>query len=203
MKTILLLAAICLISFNGFSQYEEDGDTSYYQETYSLLDYSKWKIEEIVPTEDNIELDSLTKIMYNTYVNMDVLDSIISYRASKGFKTIKRDYPKDYDKVDQSMIYHSMDISQLEKSQVVLGKFEDPNPDCDCALSIIDNILSDSVVDEKNKPFKNLILNNNVKNIEINYYQVSRRDNPDAKEEHIIIKIKRRFRLFKDIYNLI
>ena len=162
MKTILLLAAICLMSFNGLSQYEEDGDTSEYQKTYSLLDYSKWKIEEFVPTEDNIELDSLTKISYNTYVNMDVLDSIINYRASKGFKIIKRDYPKDYSKVDESMIYHSMDISQLEKSQVVLGKFEDPNPDCDCALSIIDNILSDSVVDEKNKPFKNLILNMSV-----------------------------------------
>jgi len=201
MKTILLLATICLISFNLLSQYEDD--TSYYQETNLLLDYSKWKIDTILPDGDNADLDSLTKIMYNTYVNMDVLDSIISYRSSKGFKTIKRDYPKDYEKVDQSMIYHSMDISKLEKSEVVLVKFEDPNPDCDCALSIIQNILSDSVVDNKNKPFKNLILNNNVKNIEINYYQVSRKDNPDAKEEHIIIKIKRRFRLFKDIYDLI
>lgn len=200
MKNILLLV-IGLMSFVGFSQYEEEDTTTNYT-TYYLLEHSTWKVDQFVPSEDNIQYDALTKIMYNNYVNMEVLDSIIKYRESKGFKPFKIDNPKEYKKAELSMIWHSMDISSSEKSKVVLAEIEDPEPDCDCKSSIFENIINDSIIDEKNFIFRNHILNNNIKSIEVNYYQVIRK-NSETEEEHLVVKIKRRYRLFKITYILI
>ena len=73
--------------------------------------------------------------------------------------------------------------------------------DCEWDLSIIDLILDDSLVYDKTK-FKDLLLNKHIKRIEVNYYQVSRKNDPDKKEEHLIIGVKKRFHLFKITYEL-
>lgn len=201
MKKILLLL-ILLLSFTIFSQYEEDEeDTSEFYAEYSLLQYKPWYIEEFVPSKDNIDWDVFTKLIYNPYVNNIVLDSILSFRESKGYKPIDVKWLDIDNKMREFMIWQSMDISLKEKSKVTLGRFEeDPKSYCECTNSIIDLILDDSTLNNKGHIFKNYFLSNRVKRIEVYYYQVSRSDNQEENEEHIFVKIKKRFSLFNIQY---
>lgn len=48
--------------------------------------------------------------------------------------------------------------------------------------------------------FSKYLLTNRIKRIEIYYYQVSRQDDPEEKEEHLIVKIRRKFTLPYQIF---
>jgi hypothetical protein len=199
MRTILLLA-ICLTSLFGFSQEESDYEDTVDFDIYTILDHNKWTIEEFTPSEENYEWSKLTRITYNPIVNLEVFDSIISYRESKGLKSIKVDYDKIQSRMHNTQIYYAMDISKMEMSKVVMRQMEGV-VDCECGTSIVDLALDDSLFYGKDK-FKDLLLNKHIKRIEINYCQVSRKNDPDKKEEHLFIAIKKRFRLFKTTYDL-
>ena len=99
-----------------------------------------------------------------------------------------------------TQIYYAMDISKMEMSKVVMRQMEGV-VDCECGTSIVDLALDDSLFYGKDK-FKDLLLNKHIKRIEINYCQVSRKNDPDKKEEHLFISIKKRFHLFKTTYDL-
>jgi len=199
MRTILILA-ICLTSLFGFSQEESDYEDTVDFDIYTILDYNKWSIEEFTPSEENYEWSKLTRVTYNPIVNLEVLDSIVKFREYKGYKNSKLDYDKIQSSMFKSQVYYTMDISKMEKSKVVMRQMEGV-ADCECGTSIIDLVLDDSLVYEKTK-FKDLLLNKQIKRIEVNYYQVSRKNDPDKKEEHLFISIKKRFHLFKTTYDL-
>ena len=201
-----LLLSICLLSFNVHSQEEfnEDDTLEMYTE-YHILDYKDWSEKIFEPTKENREWDKLTKVMYNPFVNYDVLDSILSWRILEGYKPIKIDYKVNDKKMSNNMSWVCMDISKTERDKVTLGRFEDLYPDCDCVNDIVRVALDDSTIwidGKKEIPFKSYLLSNKIKRIEPYYYQVSRRDNPNEHEEHLIIKIKQRFRLFEHVYNI-
>ena len=206
MKNALILI-ICLLSFSVYSQgedFDEDDTLEFYKE-YHILNYKKWTETIFEPTEENREWDKLTKVIYNPFVNYDVLDSILSWRILEGCKPIKIDYKVNDKKMVNNMSWICMDISKLDSDMVTLGRFEDLYPDCDCANSITSVALDDSTIwvdGKKEIPFKSFLLSNKIKRIEAYYYQVSRRDDPNKHEEHLIIKIKKRFRLFENVYNI-
>ena len=196
---IFLILAICLTSFFGFSQEESDYEDTVDIDIYTILDYDKWTTEDFIPSDENYdELSGLTRITYNPITNLYVLDSILKYRESKGYKAL--DYSKAESKILKNQMYFAMDISKIEMSKVVMREMQGV-ADCECDLSIIDLILDDSLVYDKTK-FKDLLLNKHIKRIEVNYYQVSRKNDPDKKEEHLIIGVKKRFHLFKTTYEL-
>jgi len=199
MRTILLLA-ICLTSLFVFSQEESDYEDTVDFDIYTILDYNKWTTEEFTPSEENREWSKLTRITYNPIVNLEVFDSILKFREYKGYKNLKVDYDKIQSKMFKSQVYYAMDISKTENSKVVMRQMEG-FADCECGTSIVDLILDDSLIYEKTK-FKDLLLNKHIKRIEVNYYQVSRKNDPDKKEEHLLIAIKKRFHLFKTTYEL-
>lgn len=196
---IILLLAICITSLFGFSQEESDYEDTVDIDVYTILDYDKWTTEEFIPSEENYELSKLTRITYNQITNLYVLDSILKYRESKGYKPLN--YSKAESKILKNQIYFAMDISKMEMSKVVMREMQGV-ADCECDLSIIDLILDDSLFYGKDR-FKELLLNKHIKRIEVNYYQVSRKNDPDKKEEHLIIGVKKRFHLFKTTYELI
>jgi len=198
MRTILLLA-ICLTSFFGLSQESSDYEDTINNDIYTLLDFNKWTIEEFIPSEENLELSKLTRITYNPMTNLYVLDSILKYRESKGYKPL--DYSKVESKILNNQIDFVMDISRAEVSKVIMREIQGV-ANCDCDKSIIKLILDDSLEYNKIK-FKDILLNNNIKRIEVNYYQVRRKNDSNKKEEHLIIGIKKRFHLFKEIYEVI
>jgi hypothetical protein len=202
---ILLLLIVCLLSNILFSQVEEYNDSSEYYTEYHLLDYKEWTETIFEPTEENREWDRLTKVMYNPIVNYDALDSILKWRESKGYIPIMFDLHISDKKMVNNMSWVCMDISKIEKDKVTLGRFEDPYPECECVADIVDQILSDSTIyitGKKEIVFSKYLLTNRIKRIEIYYYQVSRQDDPEEKEEHLIVKIRRKFALFTLPYQI-
>lgn len=202
MRKILLLA-ICLLTFNLFAQNEDD--TSEYNTEYILLDYSSKTLLDFEPVEENIEWDRYTKMVYNPIVNYDVLDSILNWRESKGYKKIQVDWDQIDEKMRDYMYFEGMDISKVESDKVTLGRFEDTNPECDCVNSIISNILDDSLTYMDNKKeivFRSYLLDEKIKRIEVYYYQVHRKSDPDKNESHLIVKIKKKYRLFAINYQI-
>ncbi len=197
---IILLLAICLTSFFGFSQEDSDyEDTSYVSfDIYYILDYNKWSIKSFEP--EDIELDSLTIVTYSPLTNLEVFDSLLNFRQYKGAKKFKVDSNKVVPRMDNSQTGYVMDISKAEKSKVVMRQMNDA-PDCDCGRSIAELVLDDSLVFGKIK-FKDILLEKNIKIINVIYYQVSRKSDPDKKEEHLYIEIKKRFHLFNKIYEI-
>jgi hypothetical protein len=206
MKT--LLAILLLISNLGFSQIEsyKDIDTNGNFYTYLILDYSKWVFVEYFPVEeheDNGGVDTLTMVTYNPLVELDVIDSIMKYRESKGLDPIEFDQDEMYDRLVESHYYSGMDISKQIVERIVLSKYDDQNPDCNCVQSISEVILDDSLsFDEKGTSFKSLLLDKKIKRIEVNYSQIKRRQTPEIKEEHLTVKIKRKGRLLTNEYNI-
>jgi hypothetical protein len=208
MRVILLLAI--LISFSGFSQsedFDEDDTLEFYTE-YHILDHKKWTETIFEPTEENQEWDKLTKVMYNPIVNYDVLDSILRWRESKGYKPINTNWGIIDKKMGNNMSWIGMDLSKSDSDLVTMGRFEDEYPDCDCVTDIVTDILDDSTINLSGRDgkietiFNSLLLSNRIKRIEVYYYQVSPRDNPNDDEEHLKIVIRKKFRLFSRIYNL-
>ena len=197
---IILLLAICLTSFFGFSQKDSDyEDTSYVSfDIYYLLDYSKWSITSFEPEE--FEGDSITIVTYSPLTNLEVFDSLINFRQYKGAKAFKVDSNKVVPRMDNSQTSYAMDISKAERSKVIMRQMND-SPDCDCGRSIAELVLDDSLTFGKMK-FKDILLEKNIKRINVNYYQVSRKSDPDKKEEHLYIEIKKRFHLFNRIYEI-
>ena len=204
-----LILAISLLSFNLFGQSEEfteDDSTDYYAE-YHLLGYKPWGDEEFVPSEENIEWDKFTKIMYNPFVNNDVLDSILRWRESKGLKPIEFDRDASVGKMREEMTWTGMYLAEAEKSKVTLGIFYEEEPDCECVTDIATQILDDSTIfimnkKGKEKIFNTYLLSNRIKRIEVYYYQMSRKEDPDKEEEHLVVKIKKRFALFTWPYQI-
>jgi hypothetical protein len=202
MKT--LLATFLLISTICFGQYEDEDDTLEFYTEYMLIDYSARTFLDFTPIEENIDWDRYTKIMYNPIVNNDVLDSIMKWRESKGAKTIMIDWDGVDKKMRDEMYFEGLEISKAEVDKVTLGRFESTQP-CDCAESIIENILDDSLIfiHGKNETvFKSYLLDEKIKRIEIYYYQITRIDNPLKEESHLIVRIRRRFSLFTNVYRL-
>lgn len=202
MRKILLLA-ICLFAFNVFGQYEDD--TSEFYTEYILLDYSAKTLLDFEPTEENIEWDRYTKVIYNPIVNYDVIDSILNWRESKGYSKIQVDWDQIDKKMRDYMYFEGMDISKAESDKVTLGRFEDTTPDCDCAESIVSNILDDSLTymhGKSEKSFNSYLLDPKIKRIEVYYYQVDRKNEPDKNESHLIVKIKKKYRLFAINYQI-
>ena len=209
MKKFLILA-ICLISFSSFSQEEEydEDDTLDYLIEYHILDYKKWTETIFEPTEENREWDKLSKIMYNVIVNYDVLDSILNWRESKGYDPIDVDWGDVDKKMIDNMSWIGMDLSKADSNLVTMSRSDDEFPDCDCVYNIVTSILDDSTINLTGKDgkietvFNSLLLTNNIKRIEVYYYQVSPMKNPNDYEDHLVVKIRRKFRLFTTIYNL-
>ena len=143
---IFLLLVICLLSNILFSQVEEYDDSSEYYAEYHLLDYKEWTETIFEPTEENREWDRLTKVMYNPIVNYDALDSILKWRESKGYSPLLIDLHISDKKMVNNMSWVCMDISKIEKDKVTLGRFEDPDPNCECVPDIVNQVLSDSTI---------------------------------------------------------
>jgi len=170
MKTILTLLTIILISFSGFSQYEDEDDTLEFYTEYMLIDYSDRTFFGFTPIKENIDWDQYTKIIYNPIVNYDVLDSIMKWRESKGATPILIDWDVVDKKMRDEMYFEAMDISKIEANKITLGRYEDSHPDCDCATSIVTNILDDSLIfvdDKKETVFKSYLLDEKIKRIEV------------------------------------
>ena len=206
MKTILLLS-ICLLSFIGFGQdeYSDEDDTLEFYAEYHILDYKKWTETFFEPSEENIEWDALSKMTYNPFINYDVLDSILRWRESKGYRPIKINLKSSDKRMKDNMSWFSMDVSKADSDLVTLARLEDEYPDCDCVNSITSTLLDDSTVwvdNKKETAFKTYLLTNRIKSIEIYYYQVSRRNDPNKKEEHLIVNIRRRFSIFTYPYEI-
>jgi hypothetical protein len=200
-----LIVFSCFLSFFGLTQETEEEEDDY-NIIYYVMDNQKKKMEEIIPSEENIELDTLTKLMYNPIVNLEVLDSINSFRETKNIPPIVFDYDKEYSKQLQTFSYYSLDISKIEKSQVLLEVLEDPNPQCNCVESIVENILDDSlefVFGKKVYTLKDVLLEKNIKRISIEYYQVVRSNDREGHEDHIIVTIKRRYQLISRTFEVI
>lgn len=205
MKT--LLAILLLISNLSFSQNEpeRDMDTNGNLYSYHILDYSKWVFVEYFPIEedDNGGVDTLTMVTYNPFIELAVIDSIMKYRESKGLDPIEYDYDETYDRLVNSHYYSGMEISKQTDERIVLAKYDDMIPDCNCEKSISEAILYDSLsYDKKGTPFKIVLLDKKIKSIEVNYYQVKRRQDPNKREEHLTVKIKRKRRLLTNEYNI-
>jgi len=204
MKTLLTLISFVLLSFIGTSQYESDTNGNFY--SYLILDYSKWVFVEYFPIDeegDDEGVDTLTRIIYNPLVELDVIDSILKFRESKGSKLIEFNRDEMYEKLVNSHYYSGMDISKHTRERIILSKYDDQNPDCNCVQSISEVILDDSLSFDKNgTSFKTLLLNKRIKSIEVNYSQIKRRKTPAIKEEHLTVKIKRRGRLLTEEYNI-
>ena len=199
MKTVLLVL-LCLLTFNGFSQDEDDTLEMYIQ--YLLIDYSKWTSEEFFPSEENIELDTLSQVSYNPYINNESLDSILKWRESKGYNHIDVNWDDIDKRMKDMMFYECADVSKAEKANVVLGRFEDPFPDCDCTNSIVEQILDDDIIFGKNTPLKNYMLSNRVKRIELYYYKSNLKNSKNETKDHLLLKIKKRFGLFNVQYEV-
>ena len=197
---IFLLFALCLLASRSFSQAEEYyDDTSDFYTEYHLLDYKEWTETIFEPTEENREWDRLTKVMYNPFVNYTALDSILRWRESKGYAPLLVDLHISDEKMINDMSWTCMDISKVENDKVTLGRFEDPYPNCECVPDIINQVLSDSTIHltgKKEIVFNKYLLTNRIKRIEVYYYQVRRRDAPEEHEEHLLVRIKKRFSLF-------
>jgi hypothetical protein len=203
MKT--LLATFLLISTICFGQYEDEDDTLEFYTEYMLIDYSARTFLDFTPTEENIDWDRYTKIIYNPIVNYDVLDSIMKWRESKGATPILIDWDDVDKKMKDEMYFEAMDISKMEADKVTMGRYEDSHPDCDCSTSIVTNILDDSLIfvnGKKETLFKSYLLDEKIKRIEVYYYQVTRIDNPNKEESHLIVRIKRKFSLFTNVYRI-
>lgn len=205
MKKFLILA-ICLLSFSSFSQVEDfdEDDTLVLITEYQLLDYTERTFLDFTPTEENIEWDNYTKVIYNPIVNNEVLDSIIKWRVSKGYSEIQVDWVFIDKKMRDHMYFEGMDVSKSESDKITLGRFEDYSPDCDCVNSIITNILDDSLiyVDGKcERVFSSYLLDERVKRIEIYYHQVYN-ESKKIEENHLTVKIKKKFRLFAYPYKI-
>jgi len=203
MRKITLLIII-LLSFNIFSQdYSEYEDTNEVYRTYQLLSDKGWYIENILPGKENKYLDSLTQVIYNPLVNYEVLDSILSWRESKGYKEIKVDWVDVDKRILYNTTYDAMDISKEESDTIILCKYEDTNPDCECAKSIVTIILDDSLkynIGKKEIVFNTLLLNKRIKKIDIIYYKVYKEN---REEEYLTVRIKNKFRLFAKPYEII
>lgn len=201
MKT--LLATFLLISTICFGQYEEDTTGKF--TTYQIIDYDKWTFTEVYPpSEDEDEyqgVDTLTRVMYNPIIEIEVIDSIQKYRESHGLPHLQIIHGEIYDKLVDSHYYLAMDISKQTKERILSERYDDGDPDCDCVTSISSAILYDSLTYGKHDTkLKDILLDERIKNIEVNYYQVERRQDPTKKEEHLIVKIKRRFSLLSNEY---
>ena len=95
MSKFKLITVSCFISFFGFMQEIEDYE---YKATYFLIDYPKWGVEEIIPEEYGTDLDSLTMISYNPYMNTDLLDSINNFRVKNHVLPVEFDHKKFFSK---------------------------------------------------------------------------------------------------------
>ena len=199
MKKILLLV-ICLLSMEAVAQ-DDDENIEIDYGTDFTLERKGWKVEEFVPDEDNQHLDTLTKIQFNPYINVSALDSILRWRDSKGCGYLDVDISKVYNQMRESAIEYSMfNHSEIEKSKVLLRMIEDPIDDCTCSISIANQILDDSLFYGDDN-FKKLLLDDNITYIEVDYFQVERK--PKFKyEQHLYVKIKRKYRLFKTTYQI-
>lgn len=204
MKT--LLSTFLLISTICFGQYEED--TSGKFTTYQVLDYEKWTFIEVFPPteeeDDYVGIDTLTRVMYNPIIEIEVIDSIQKYRESRGLPHLQIIHGEIYDKLIDSHYYLGMDISKQTKERILLERYDDGDPDCDCVTSISEAILDDSLTyGKRDIKLKDILLDPKIKTIEVNYYQVKRRQDPNKKEEHLIVKIKRRGSLISNEYIVI
>lgn len=206
MKTLLVI--LLLVSNLSFSQNDpkKDIDTNGNFYTYLILDYSKWVFFEYYPVEereDNGGVDTLTMVSYNPFIELAVIDSIMKYRESKGLDPIEYDYDETYEQLVNSHYYSGMEISKQIGERIVLSRYDDLIPDCNCEKSISEAILYDSLsYDKKGTPFKTILLDKKIKSIEVNYYQVKRRQDPNKREEHLTVKIKRKRRILTDEYNI-
>lgn len=203
---IKLILLTCLISIFGVTQEIEDTSEYGYNSIYYLINYPKWSVEEIIPDDDNIYLDTLTKIMYNPYMNLDILDSINSFRVKNNVLPIEYDYDKVFSKQFNVYMNYATDISKNEKAGVLMETIEEPEPKCDCVNSIVEMLLDDSLgfdIRKKTYTFKNLLLDKNIKRITIDYYQVIRNKSPEEHEEHVNVTIWRRDRLLATIYPIL
>lgn len=174
-----------------------------YNSSYYLVDHTKWSINEIIPDESNIALDTLTKVMYNPYMNLAILDSINSFRTKNYVLPIEYDYNIKFSKQFMTYMNYGIDISKIENSKVLIETIEEPEPECDCVNSIIEMLLDDSLEFEfrkKSYTLKDKLLDKNIRRINIDYYQVRRRDDPEEHEGHINVTIWRRYRLIPTTY---
>ena len=200
---IKLIILYYIIPMFGLTQ---EMDEYEYISSYHLVDHTKWVVNEIIPDESNIALDTLTKVMYNPYMNLTILDSINSFRVKNYLTPIEYDYNVKFSK--QFLIYmnYAIDISKLENSKVLIETIEEPEPECDCVNSIIETLLDDSLEFELRKntyTLKDKLLYKNIKRINIDYYQVRRRNDPEEHEEHINVTIWRRYRLIPTTYSVL
>ena len=201
-----LLATFLLISTICFGQYEDDTTGEFV--TYQIIDYEKWTFVEVFPpTEEEHDyrgIDTLTRVMYNPIIEIAVMDSIQKFRESHSLPYIEIAYGEIYDKLVESHYYLAMDISKETKERILLERYDDEDPDCDCVTSISEAILDDSLTyGKRDIKLKDILLDPKIKTIEVNYYQVERRKDPNKKEEHLIVKIKRRRSLLSNEYIVI
>jgi hypothetical protein len=200
MKKFLFLA-LCLSLFNVFSQDEDFEDNSEFYRIFYLVDHKVDTIFEFFPIEENIELSDYTTMIYNPYINDEVLDSILYWRESKGSKPIEVNWKSVDERMKNDMFLSSLSISKKESDKVILERREDTNPDCDCVSSICEEILNARIRYSKRK-LKDILLDPEIINIEVYYYQVERRESPNKKEEHLLVNVKKRFDLFKITYQI-
>ena len=199
MKIKLILLS-CLLSFNGSTQEVEEHD---YNANYYVMNHTGWKIKEIIPDEDNIALDTLTKITYNPLMNLDILDSINSYRVANNIAPIEYEYEKEYSKQLQTYSYYAWDMSKREKAPVLLTSLDDPEPGCDCVNSIVEILLDDSlefVLGKKSYILKDQLLDKQIKRITVDYYQVRKNATPEEHDQHVVVTIWKRHRWLSITY---
>ena len=201
MSKFKLITVSCFISFFGFMQEIEDYE---YKATYFLIDYPKWSVEEIIPEEYGNDLDSLTMISYNPYMNTDLLDSINSFRVKNNVLPVEFDHKKNFSKQFGIYYNYAIDIAKIEKTRVLLQKIDEPEPKCNCINSMIEMLLDDSLefdFGKKDYVLKERLLDKNVKRISVDYYQVIRSDATEEKnEEHVEVTIWYRYRLIRRVY---
>lgn len=197
---IKLILLSCLVAINGIAQEVEEHE---YDANYYVMNNVGWKIEEIIPDEDNIALDTLTKITYNPLMNLDILDSINSYRIANDVAPIEYEYEKEYSKQLQAYTYYAMDMSKVEKAPVLLTSLADPEPGCDCVSSVFKMIIDDSLeftLGKRSYILKDRLLDKQIKRISVDYYQVRQNETPNEHDQHVVVTIWKKHRWLSITY---
>jgi hypothetical protein len=199
MKNILVFLLMCTI---GFTYAQTETDTLYNEEdwTYTYLVYpNRYEYVSVDELKMTLDLYKSKRMTYKPFIDIYVHDTINKIRISKGLSPILYDTLKiDEDLFDKQMYFAQAYTKEYGKP-IYLEKNENPSTECDCVTSITEDLFDDSLIlikknfftgKVKKFLFRDFILNPNLKDIRILYFQTAYR-NEAWESLYVYIKNKR------------
>lgn len=200
MKKILVLLILCI---SGFTYAQTASDTTYEDDdwTFTYLVYpNKYEYVSVEELKMTYDLYKSRRMTYKPFIDIYVHDTINKIRISKGLSPILYDTLKiDEDLFDKQM-YFAQVYSKEYGEPIYLEKNENPDAECDCVSSITEDLFDDSLIlikksfftgkIKKQFLFRDFILNPDLKDIRILYFQTAYR-NEAWESIYVYIKNKR------------